>query len=241
MNAQIKAQIKEHALKEFPNEACGFVCVDFLGKVTVIPCENIAFNKKGRFTIDPKMHLLAEKTGHIAAFYHSHASEFFDEKNDHFSKEDLDTAYEACLPALLYVSPNDTWHYSRPTTYVPAPLLGRPFIWGVWDCYSLVKDYYKIHKNVDLGSYFAPDNADTHSDFGYEKFVTNEKFKEITLDELQKDDVIIFQIKSKFWNHSAVYLGDNEFLHQPINRISTKGFLDDRIQKYIVKIYRHVD
>lgn len=242
MNAEIKAKVKAHALREFPNEACGYICVNFLGEVTVLECENVAHNKRGRFVVDPKMEAVAEKHGNIVAFYHSHADEFLRPEQDKFSKEDLDIAYEACLPALLYVTPQDTWHYYRPSTYLPTDLIGRQFVWGIWDCYSLVKDYYRLHKNITLGDYFAPDKADQHSDFGYEAFVKNEKgLKEVTFEELQKDDIIVFQIKSKYWNHSAIYLGDNEFLHQPLGRISSKGMLDDRIQKYIVKIYRHVN
>lgn len=241
MNAEIKAKIKEHALKESPNECCGFVCVNNMGQVTVLPCENIAHNKKGRFVIDPKMNLEAEKYGHIAAFYHSHASEFLNEDQNKFSREDIDISYEACIPALLYVHPNDTWHFHVPSTYVPFDLLGRPFVWGIWDCYSLVRDYKLIMDKVSMGYYFPPDDANTMSDFGYEKLIAKEKFKEVTFDEMRKGDVIIFKIKSDFYNHSAIYLGGNEFMHQPINRMSSKGILDDRHQKYIVKILRHDD
>ncbi len=241
MNSEIKAKIKAHALRENPNEACGFVCVNYLGEVTVLECENVARNKQGRFGIHPKMNGVAEKKGHVVAFYHSHASEFEREDNNKFSKEDLDISYETTLPALLYVYPQDTWHYSQPDTYEPAPLLGRPFVWGVWDCYSLVKDYYKIHRGIKLGTYFPPDNPKLNSNFGYETFIKHENFHEVSFDEVKKDDVILFQIKSDFWNHSAVYQGDNKFIHQPINKMSSEGFLDDRYQKYIVKVLRPND
>lgn len=239
MNAEIKAKVKEHALKENPSEACGYICVNFLGEVTVLPCENMARNKKGRFAIHPSKNKEAEKIGHIAAFYHSHASEFLDTASDKFSPEDLDAAYEACIPALLYVHPHDTWHFNVPSTYQPTDLLGRPFVWGVWDCYTLVRDYYKIHKGVQMGNYLPPENATTQSDFGYETKIKNENFHEIPLAEIQKDDVILLKIKSQFINHCLVYLGNNEFLHQPANKISSKGILDERYMKYIAKVMRH--
>jgi proteasome lid subunit RPN8/RPN11 len=239
MNAEIKAKVKEHALKDAPNEACGFICVNYLGQVTVLPCENLAKNKKGRFSIHPKMNAEAEKLGHIAAFYHSHASEFLDPAADKFSIEDIDTSFESAIPALLYVHPHDTWHYSQPMTYKPAELLGRPFVWGVWDCYTLVKDYYKIHKGVQLGHYFPPDNANLSSDFGYEGHISQENFREIPLEELQKDDVILLKIHSQFINHCLVYTGDNNFIHQPANKISSAGMLDDRYFKYISKVLRY--
>ncbi len=241
MNEEIKAKVKEHALKEFPNECCGFVCVNYLGEITVIPCENTAHNKKGRFVIDPKMNLIAEKTGHIAAFYHSHASEFMDENNDKFSKEDLDIAYETCIPALLYVIPQDTWHVHIPSTYQPSDLIGRSFVWGVWDCYSLVRDYHLLHKKTILGYHFPPDGANLKSNFGYETLIYKENFNEVALEDLRRGDVIIFQINSDYYNHSAIYLGGNEFLHQPIGKISSVAFLDDRYLKYIKKTLRHND
>lgn len=238
MNEQIKAQIKAHALRESPNECCGIVAINGFGEVKVFECENLARNKVGRFAIDPKKNIEAEKFGHIVCFYHSHASEFLNPDNDKFSKEDIDISYESCIPALLYVHPQDTWHYSQPSTYVPRALLGRAFVWGIWDCYSLVKDYFKINKKISMGHYFPPENASPSSNFGYEALVNNENFHEVPVEEMKKDDVILFKIKSEFINHSAVYLGGNEFLHQPINRISSTGLLDDRYLKYIAKVMR---
>jgi len=238
MNEKIKAQVKAHALRETPNECCGLIAANFLGEVKVFECENMATNKAGRFLIDPKMNIEAAKFGHVVAFYHSHAGEFAKEENNHFSREDLDISYESCIPALLYVYPQDVWHYSQPDTYKPATLLGRPFVWGVWDCYSLVRDYFKIHRKVKLGYYFPPENVSAQSDFGYEKFVKNENLHEVSLEDMKKDDIILFRMKSSFINHSAIYLGGNEFLHQPISKISSVGLLDDRYLKYIEKVYR---
>src|SRR6478736_7972514 len=110
MNAQVKAQIKAHALREFPKECCGIVAANGFGEIKVFECENLAHNKVGRFAIDPRKNIEAEKFGHVVCFYHSHASEFLDPNNDRFSKEDLDVSYESCIPALLYVIPQDTWH-----------------------------------------------------------------------------------------------------------------------------------
>jgi proteasome lid subunit RPN8/RPN11 len=239
MNNFIKAKIKEHALKDFPNECCGFICVNYLGDVTVLPCENKAVNKKGRFVIDPAMNIEAEKYGHIAAFYHSHVDEFELPSNEKFSIQDLDCAYEACLPALLYVYPQDTWFYHQPKTYKPVPLIGRPFVWGIWDCYSLVREYQKIHKGLNMNYYFPPSEESINANFKYEEFVKNEPLEDVSLDELKEGDIILFKIKSQYINHSAVYLGGNEFLHQPINKSSSKMFLDERYLKYIARTLRY--
>lgn len=241
MNSAIKQKVKEHALKDAPNEACGFVCVNAYGEVTVLPCENLARNKTNRFSIDPRKNLEAEKIGHIAAFYHSHHSDFLDESVNRFSTEDLDTSYESCLPALLYVTANDSWHYSQPSTYTPVPLLGRPFVGGVWDCYCLVRDYYKLNKKVSMGYYFPPENPSISCNFGYEENMSKENFHEVPLEEAREGDVLLFKIHSEFINHCGVYVGNNKFIHQPANSISTESTLDERYLSKIYKVMRYND
>ena len=235
MNFSIKQKVKDHALRDAPNEACGFISVNSFGDVTVLPCENMARNKTNRFAIDPRKNIEAEKLGHVAAFYHSHCSDILDKSVDRFSSEDLDTSYESCIPALLYVQASDSWHYSQPTTYEPAPLLGRPFVGGIWDCYSIVRDYHKMNNKVSMGYYFPPDNPSSMCNFGYEENLSKENFHEIDLAEATTGDVFLFKIRSNFINHCGVYLGDNQFIHQPLNSISTESMLDE---KYIQKIHK---
>jgi len=239
MNNYIKEQVKAHALREFPNECCGFICVNKLGVVTVVPCENEARNKRNRFSINPAMNVEVEKYGYVIAFYHSHSDEVANPEREHFSREDLDISREACIPALLYVYPQDKWLYHQPDTYQPLDLLGRPFIWGVFDCYSLVRDFYKIQKGVILNYYFPPSEESEKVDFGYERHIQNERFEEVSFDDLQGGDVLLFKIKSDFINHSAIYLGNNEYLHQPIKKLSSIVNLDERYFKYIAKALRY--
>ena len=234
MNEYIKSKVKEHALKEFPNECCGFICVNYVGEVTVLPCENKAYNKKSRFVIDTNMYYEAAKLGHIAAFYHSHADEFVRPENDKFSTADIDISNESGIPALLYVLPQDTWHVHIPDSYEHYKLIGRPFVWGIWDCYSVVRDFYRETYNWNLGFYFPPKTYDRHTDFGYEKNFSKEGFEPIPLDELQYGDAILFKMAgSDHINHSAVYLGGNKVLHQPINKTSNELILDERYLKYV--------
>lgn len=239
MNEYIKMKVKEEALKSFPNECCGFICVNYLGQVTVLPCENKAYNKKSRFVIDPDMNFEAEKYGHVAAFYHSHADECAITEHDKFSTSDIDISNEAGIPALLYVYPQDTWHFHIPDSYETYPLIGRPFVWGIWDCFSVVRDFYRDELKVNLGFYFPPAIVSRNTNFGYEENFAKEGFEQVPLETIQKGDVVLFKMAgSNHINHSAIYLGDNKILHQPINKTSNELILDDRYLKYIHLVLR---
>jgi len=240
MNKYIKEQVKAHAMREYPNECCGLIVVSNAGVVTVFPCKNEAKNAKGRFSIDPRQEDEAEQFGEIVAFYHSHMDEVADPARNKFSREDLDIAYESCRPALLYVYPQDEWHYVMPDTYEPAPLHGRPFVWGIWDCYCSVRDWFLVNRKVKLHDFFAPEEGNLKADFGYEKHIAELKYlEEVPLEQLAEGDIIIFKINSQFCNHSAIYLGHNKFFHQPINKMSSVATLDERYLKYIAKTLRY--
>jgi len=56
----------EHALKEYPREACGIITKDY----DYIPCKNISGKPKTSFIIDP--FLILQYDDNIWGFFHSH-------------------------------------------------------------------------------------------------------------------------------------------------------------------------
>ena len=42
-----------------------------------------------------------------------------------------------------------------------APLLGRQWVWGITDCWSLVRDYYKQERGIELKDYERPITPET--------------------------------------------------------------------------------
>lgn len=91
------------------------------------------------------------------------------------------------------------------------PYTGRPFIHTKWDCFTLLRDYYKREFNIDMPpvEYF-DDWWNKGGDF-YMQLSGVAGFYPVT--ELKKYDIIAMRINSYVFNHSAIYLGDNKILH----------------------------
>lgn len=238
MNCEIIDSIKEKAIKSIPNECCGFVSVNKVGEVNVLECENRAFNKKDNFEISPMDFIKASKYGHVAAFYHSHFSDCKKDGVDRFSRQDIDTSNESCIPAFMYCVSTDTFDYLYPQSYEPVELLGRPFVRGIWDCHTLVRDYYKINRNIILTSYFFTKPPTDETDYGFKKALENEGAYEIKLSDIKENDILVFKNRSGKENHMGVYIGNGEYMHQPFRNLSKKSQITEKFAPLISRIFR---
>lgn len=218
--------INAHAVAEFPREACGVVCV-VKGRERYIACTNIAKKQDDNFTIKPSDYADAEDSGEIIAIVHSHPK-----VTAKATQADLVGCEESGLPwHIVPVSvPDDaeTPIAGVINTIAPkgyeAPLVGRQFFHGALDCYTLVRDWYKRERGIELGNYDREDDwwNDGVSDLYTENF-RKEGFEPIT-DDMQPGDIILMQIRSKNGkpNHAAIYLGDGLMLHHLYGRLSSR-------------------
>jgi len=121
-----------------------------------------------------------------------------------------------------------------------AELVGRPFIHGIFDCYTLLRDYYKRTFNVIMptniqrswewwnqGENLYVDNADTYS------------FVQVY--EIKKNDILLMKLNSQVPNHGAIYLGDNKILHHMTGKLSTIEEFKNSYKFRVSAIYRHKD
>ena len=64
-------------------------------------------------------------------------------------------------------------------------------------------------------------------------------YPEVDSKNLQKHDIIVFEVKKNKRFHVGIYTGGNEFVHQPDKILSKREFLEDRWQNKIKQVHRH--
>lgn len=225
MTPENKQEILEHAMREYnnnvnPREACGVLYIE-KGKEKYMPCKNIA-TAQINFILDPMDYAKAESRGSVVAIVHSHFNQ-----SAKPSQGDLKACEASGLPWHIVSVPSETWHYWEPSGY-KAPLLGREYLHGVLDCYSLIQDWYKLKRGITLPPF---EREELWWEKGQDYYMRNFEsfgFHKIDPKTVKEGDVIIMQIgKTKVANHAAIYLEGDIILHHMIDRLSSRDAYGD--------------
>jgi proteasome lid subunit RPN8/RPN11 len=232
MTPEIENEIRAHALEAYPLECCGLVINT--GSVLVYKrCRNLAESPKGQFVMCAEDRADAEDMGEIVRLVHSHP-----QVSARPSEADLVQCEASGLEwTIVHVSrsPDDgtvstgEMYSFKPSGYV-APLRGRSFHYGVLDCYTLIKDYYKRELGIELPHY-------EYEHLWWEKGqdLYMERFRsagfEPIVGQMRQNDVIIMQVRAKKANHAGIYMGDGLILHHLMDRLSTLDVYDGYWQR----------
>ena len=138
-----------HEKDQDTKEAVGLV-LNVRGKQRYYPCRNLAITDHQCFILDPEDYVKADETGEIVGIFHSHP---IDPPTP--SQADKVSCEDSGLPWYIVNPRTEQWGYLEPCGYKP-PLLGRQWVWGVTDCWSLVRDWYKENKNIELRDWERP-------------------------------------------------------------------------------------
>lgn len=141
---EIKEFVKKEALKDSSKECCGLV-LEKESKVVAVPCENVSPNPEIHFIISPLDVMELSKSGKLVGFYHSHVKE----EEFKLSKYDKLVSQRLMLNSIIYSVTNDSFIHHEPNKHKP-DYINRPFIIGLYDCFTLVQDYYKHVLNISV-------------------------------------------------------------------------------------------
>lgn len=223
-----------HAAREFPREACGLLVIH-KGRETYVPCRNIGVGTD-QFVIHPEDYVRADRLGEIVGVFHSHPN-----LPAESSQADKVACEASGLPWFILSFPSGQWHEMQPSGYI-APLVGRAWAHGVLDCYSVIRDWYRAERGIDLPNF---DRFDEWWKRGQNLYLDNfdsagfEALGAVQSQDMEVGDVLLMQVASPVPNHAAIYLGDGLILHHLQGRLSSRDVYGGYWQKITTHILRH--
>lgn len=239
MNPSTLQALTDHGLEVFPQEACGLIVV-VKGKERYIPCRNIAPDPTRDFVLAPEDYAKAEDTGDIVAVAHTHPN-----ASAKASAADMTSCEESGLPWYILSITQDIddppvvgdWSRIEPCGYV-APLVGRKFVHGVHDCYTIIRDWYKLEREVTLLNFEREDEWWNNGGNLYVENFEKAGFKEAKYPP-QVGDVFLMNVRAPVANHAAVYIGDGMILHHMYGRLSTRDVYGGYWAEVTTKLIRY--
>lgn len=237
LNPKTFQAFQSHVLAEFPKEAVGFV-IDG----NYVPVPNSASDPFTTFRIDQIDHVKALAIGPIQAVLHSHPYDKFHTPKwpaEWPTTSDMDSWMEGDIPWGIVATDGEglTQVVWLDETEV-APLEGRTFVHGISDCYSIIRDWYKLNRQITLPNFargiewwYAGRNL-------YDDNFKLTGFEPIRLEDAEVGDVVMMKAASPVTNHAAVIVGPNQILHHLFNRLSGIDSLS-KWNRCIVRVVRY--
>ena len=216
--------MREHAQACYPREACGFV-IGVGKKAVFMPARNGAEQPGEQFFINHHDYAAAEDAGEILAIWHSHPDTTPD-------PSELDRA--GCnlteLPWLIsgIRRGEGGFEHAGPQLLTPdgwrADYIGRPYVFGTFDCYSLLTDFYEREFRIKLHR-FPELRINQWWNQGYDilgDHWASQGFIEVTDGTFKHGDALAIAMNSDVANHVAVYVTGDIILHHLVNRLSRR-------------------
>ena len=222
-----------HAKEQDPKESCGLL-LNIKGKHKYFPCNNLSLSNYQCFILDPIDYIKADNTGEIVGIVHSHPI-----TPPIASQADMVSCEQSGLVWYIVNPKTEQWGKYEPCGFKP-PLRGREWVWGVQDCWSLVRDWYKEEKNIILKDWVRPTTLEEfNKNPMFEECAKETGFKVLEKNEkLENGDLLFMSIFEKGMNHVAIFL-DGDVLHHLTDRLSCKEPYSNWLQKCTGKRLRY--
>lgn len=222
----------QQAVAAAPAEICGLV-VSHGSKCRLIQAKNLSDDPTNSFELDPLAWLKVVEGDEVIGIYHSHPK-----GTAHPSMADL-TSCEASGVPWHIVTLEGNYTCTQPSGFL-APYLGRPYVYGIHDCYAVVRDWYGREWGLELPDF---ERVDNWWDHGQNLFVDRFEecgFRVVSEQTLCVGDTFLIQICSPVPSHVAVYVGDGMILHHVRNRLSGKDPFGGMWERHRTHHLRHV-
>lgn len=147
---------------------------------------------------------------------------------------------EGCSQTEISLLMGDTHlQWFIPEGYV-APLEGRPYIPGILDCFTALKDYFSQTFGINFEH---PDYPDEWWLSGKDLYLDNAAAAGFILNNgpVVVGDVLATKIHSTVVNHTSIYLGNNKVYHHLGYRKSVIEELKPLILNNLDSVWRHKD
>jgi proteasome lid subunit RPN8/RPN11 len=236
MNTEIKNTIEKFAKENANEEICGFV-YHSLSELYIYPCKNIADDKSLDFEISSEDYIICKNKGKILFIYHSHtaASTF----GASFTPADIELADEIELPIRVYSITEDKWQEYIPKEY-KISLIGQPFLWGEKDCFGLVRTFLRQEKGIYIGDYSRDKTFQNNNNNQILENIEKEGYYSTNSTcLLMRHDILLFTSGKLNVQHMAVYMGNSQILHHPLNMLSNIEPMNQRTLDRLKYVFRH--
>jgi proteasome lid subunit RPN8/RPN11 len=226
----ISAEIYAHAEESYPRECCGVITRSH----DVVRLKNTSVDPMRSFEVSPVDYLT--KVNGALLLYHSHP-----DSEAVFSGGDELCSKRLKMPLLVVSWPKGKMRVlGRPGA--DKELVGRPFIYGVYDCVSLMRDFYKREMDIDLPQFTRPRFGwwESGKEDPFTDQATAAGFKEAD-SPLEYGDMILFAVNGfRVPNHVGIYVGDDRIITHHLHALSGYEVYGARQQKATVRIIRYV-
>ena len=224
INDSLAQFVKECGFKRYPNEACGLIYADTKGKPHFVECKNGSLEPRHNFLIEPQEYLEVEKLGEVVGCWHTHCN-----VSPRASDADKQAAINTQVPWFIgSIYGDDIPREFQGLELVEvdeeyeAPLIGRTYSFGVFDCFSLMRDYYRRELGIKLPELPRTERIWTSEpDYMSKQAVQN--FDLVRMPEGESPmvgDLFFIQTGLEGADHIGIYVGNDKILHQMRNRLS---------------------
>lgn len=205
ISQSVLAALLEHARQCMPRECCGLVIRDAVGE-RYVPCRNVASDDRD-FEIDPEDFADAEDRGEVLMVAHSHV--FAPARP---TMADLIGCESSGFPWLIVQAQSGTHVVIEPCGF-EAPLEGRPYHYGILDCWTLVRDWFDQVRGIALDPIHVEEGWAEQGIDVFRQHAAAMGFQLLSADDAAPGDVVLMQFGTSVPNHLGVLLEDGRLLH----------------------------